>query len=167
VASRALGYSGVTLYEAVVHGMPEHQSLAGQLNELDSLPQPNPDLEYNWAVVAHSALASMTRRLFSNTSNRNMDGIFVTEQRVYAQVTEGVAPDVVDRSMLYGLQLAEAIYVWSLDDRGNAGVMTNYPAGYTPPPAPACGSVHPPSTIMPCSLTGATIALCPGQCGRL
>jgi hypothetical protein len=144
VAARALGYSGVTLYEAVVHGMPEHQSLAGQLNELDSLPQPDPDQEYDWAIVAHSALASMTRRLFSNTSNRNMDGIFVTEQRVYAQVTEGVAPDVVDRSMLFGLQLAEAIYVWSLDDGGNAGVMTNYPAGYTPPSGPGMWISTPP-----------------------
>jgi hypothetical protein len=144
VAARALGYSGVTLYEAVVHGMPDHQSLAGQLNGLDSLPQPDPDLEYNWAVVAHSALASMTRRLFATTPTRNVDGIFVTEQRIYAQVTKGVAPDVVERSMTYGLLLAEAIYVWSLDDRGNAAVLTNYPAGYTPPSGPGMWVSTPP-----------------------
>ena len=144
VAARALGYSGITLYEAVVHGMPEHHSLAGQLNDLDSLPLPQPDQEYNWSVVAHGALASMTRRLFANTTNRNMDGIYVTEQRVYAQVTDGVAPDVIDRSMLYGLQLAEAIYVWSLEDGGNAGVMTNYPAGYTPPSGPGMWVSTPP-----------------------
>lgn len=37
VASRALAYLGLTLYESVVPGMPQHQSLAGQLNELQSL----------------------------------------------------------------------------------------------------------------------------------
>jgi len=34
VAARAFGYIGVTLYEAVVPGMPDYQSLAGQLNGL-------------------------------------------------------------------------------------------------------------------------------------
>jgi hypothetical protein len=35
VASRAIGYAGVTLYEAVVPGIPGYRSLAGQLNDLE------------------------------------------------------------------------------------------------------------------------------------
>ena len=35
VASRAMGYAGVTLYEAIVPGMPGYRSLVGQLDGLD------------------------------------------------------------------------------------------------------------------------------------
>jgi hypothetical protein len=38
VASRALAYLGLTLYESVQSGIPSGTSLAGQLNELQSLP---------------------------------------------------------------------------------------------------------------------------------
>ena len=38
-SSRIYGYSGVALYEAVVPGMLDHQSLVGQLNGLDSIPR--------------------------------------------------------------------------------------------------------------------------------
>jgi hypothetical protein len=41
VSSRAFGYAGVTLYEAVVPGMPDYQTLAGQVNGLTGLPQPD------------------------------------------------------------------------------------------------------------------------------
>jgi hypothetical protein len=34
VASRVYAYTGVTLYESIVHGAPEHRSLVGQLNGL-------------------------------------------------------------------------------------------------------------------------------------
>ncbi len=68
VASRAFGYAGVTLYEAVVPGMPGYQSLAGQLNELPPLPQPRAGETYHWPTVANSALARITSYLFANTS---------------------------------------------------------------------------------------------------
>ena len=47
VAARALGYMGLTLYESVLPGMPQNTSLAGQLNELQSLPPAQPDKPLN------------------------------------------------------------------------------------------------------------------------
>ena len=38
VASRALAYLSLALYESTVPGMPGYTTLAGQLNELSSLP---------------------------------------------------------------------------------------------------------------------------------
>lgn len=38
VAARVDAYSGITLYEAVLPGMPGFQSLAGQLNEMPAMP---------------------------------------------------------------------------------------------------------------------------------
>ena len=51
-ASRGLGYVGLTMYESIVHGSPEYQSLAGQLNGLASLPQPDTTKTYNWPLAS-------------------------------------------------------------------------------------------------------------------
>ena len=61
VAARALGYLGMALYESVVPGMPAHRSLAGQLNELDSLPWAQPDESLHWPTVANAAMAMPSR----------------------------------------------------------------------------------------------------------
>ena len=68
VASRALGYTGVALYEAVVPGMADSQSLAGQLTGLSSPPKPEAGQQYNWNVAANSAEALITKRLFGNAT---------------------------------------------------------------------------------------------------
>src|ERR1700748_2535477 len=41
-AGRYMAYCGVALYEAVVPGMPDYQSLYGQLNEMPQMPQTEP-----------------------------------------------------------------------------------------------------------------------------
>jgi hypothetical protein len=56
VAARALGYLGLALYESVAPGMTAHRSLAGQLNELDSLPWAQPDEALHWPTVANAAM---------------------------------------------------------------------------------------------------------------
>jgi hypothetical protein len=69
-ASRRLGYAGVTLYEACVGGMPDHQTLAGQLNGLDSVPA-RPSGVLSWPVVANSAMATISENLFATASARS------------------------------------------------------------------------------------------------
>ena len=68
VASRALGYTGVALYEAVVPGMADLQSLAGQLTGLSSLPKPEAGQQYNWNVAANSASLGVRRTRASEGS---------------------------------------------------------------------------------------------------
>jgi hypothetical protein len=133
VAARAFGYSGVTLYEAVVPGMPGHQSLAGQLNELDSLPQPESGQLYHWPAVANSALASITRKLYPTATRENVTAINALEERLAAELAAGIPVDVWQRSVIHGRLLAEAIYVWSLTDGGNGGFAGNFPPRYTAP----------------------------------
>lgn len=58
----------VRLYEAIVPGMPGYQSLVGQLNDLTSLLQLEQNVDYDWAAVANSALATMARRLFATAA---------------------------------------------------------------------------------------------------
>ena len=68
VASRALGYLGLALYESVLPGMPANLSLAGQLNELSSLPWAQPDEPLHWPTAANAAMATITRMMFPTAS---------------------------------------------------------------------------------------------------
>jgi hypothetical protein len=79
VASRALGYAGIALYEAVVPGMPEFQSLEAQLDGLSGLPGDRGRVEFHWPTVANAALAGILRSLFARTSAENMAALDALE----------------------------------------------------------------------------------------
>lgn len=145
VASRALGYSGVTLYEAVVHGMPEYQSLAGQLPELSALPLPEENQTYHWGAVANAALGTITRALFPTASVKNLSAVNALEAYfTYHYKTEASA-DVINASVQYGQAIAQAIYEWSKTDGGDQGYATNFPASYVPPTGPGMWEPTPPN----------------------
>jgi len=59
VAARTYAYAAIAIYESVVHGMPGYRSLAGQLNGLSSLPQPDPGLDYDWPSVLASTMSRL------------------------------------------------------------------------------------------------------------
>ncbi len=133
VTARAFGYAGVALYEAVVPGMPEYQSLAGQLNGLIALPRPDPDETYHWPIVANSALAMITRRLFANATIDQQANIDALEKQFSDKLATTLDAAVVERSIDHGRAVADAIYAWSVTDGGRDGYATSFPAGYTPP----------------------------------
>lgn len=147
VASRAFGYAGVTLYEAVVPGMPDYQTLAGQLNELTALPQPDSDKTYHWPTVANSALASITRRLFANASSENLAAIDALEERCANELEPTLDPAVFSRSVAQGQSVADAIYEWSLTDGGHEGYLNNLFSDYTPPSGPGKWVSTPPDFL--------------------
>lgn len=132
VASRVFGYTGVTLYEAVVPGMPNYRSLAGQLNKLGQMPQPSSAEQYHWPTVANSALATITRLLFP-TSEANRALTNALYQRFVAQYQGEVSTEVFNRSEIYGKAVASAIYAWSMTDGGHEGYFRSFAPDYVPP----------------------------------
>lgn len=132
VASRTLGYAGITLYEAVVPGLPDYQSLVGQLHELDALPQPESGQSYHWQSVANSALAELAHELFRTTARENEVLIDNLQDQLAASFQSQANAETIDRSMEQGKRLAEAISQWSLNDGGNKGEMTNFPLDFVP-----------------------------------
>ena len=130
VASRALGYTGVALYEAVVPGMADLQSLAGQLTGLSSLPKPEAGQQYNWNVAANSAEALITKRLFGNATTAQRTTIDSLETALN-QPYRGAAE--FDRSVRFGQQVAQAVFDWSRTDGGHEGYLSNQPTNYVPP----------------------------------
>ncbi|MEL6718127.1 MAG: hypothetical protein AAFP82_05370 [Bacteroidota bacterium] len=63
-ASRCLGYIGLTMYESIVHGEEEYNSLAGQLNGLESLPLPENAQTYNWKLALNAGQAAIIKHLY-------------------------------------------------------------------------------------------------------
>jgi hypothetical protein len=129
VASRRIGYAGVTLYEAVVPGMPDHRSLARQLNGLAPLPQPDHRRKYYWPAVANSALARSFRQLFAGASAESMAKIDALEQGFAGRFSRRLPPRVYSGSVDQGRRVADAVIAWAAGD--GFATLNNCP--FTPP----------------------------------
>lgn len=149
MSSRALGYAGVALYEAVVPGMPGYQSLAGQLNELGPLPLPK-GRNYHWPAVANAALAAVMKGMFSGSSAAAQTAIADLEHKFAAQFAEHLSPSQFRSSAAHGRAVGEAILAWASAD-GYAGyhncayaLPTGSPELWVPtPPAFAAAPLEP------------------------
>ncbi|MRG44452.1 phosphatase PAP2 family protein [Chitinophaga sp. SYP-B3965] len=129
VAARAIAYTGIALHEAVATG----NSLSGQLNGLRNVPKPDRWKRYNWAIAANSAMAQIIRSLFPNASVINQQLITQLESDNLQLYADTCHPDVVNRSVSFGRQIATAIHQWSVTDGGKDGYLNNFPTDYVPP----------------------------------
>src|SRR3989449_11278689 len=115
VASRVFAYGAVALYEAVAAGSPRLRSLAGQLNELNELPRPQPRERYDWTIVTVSAETTLLKVLFR-------EGLPATQVAI-AQLGDSqiaarrASRPVRDRSTAYGAALGRAVVDWATGDR--------------------------------------------------
>jgi hypothetical protein len=133
VASRAIGYWGLTLYESVAPGMPGYRSLAGELPGLQPLPLSPAGAELHWPVVASSASAAILRRLFANAGPTQMNAITALEQSVIDRYATTVAVTTLRQSVEQGRAVAAAIFAWSQTDGGHEGYRFNTPSSYKAP----------------------------------
>lgn len=142
-ASRGFGYIGLTMYESIVHGYPEYQSLAGQLNGLDELVKPTPGQNYDWILSLNAAQASILKNIYNQTSDENKNRIDSLE-KVFYDYFSAKNPDKeqVARSVAYGKSVAEAIFEWSKTDGGHRGYLHNFDKDMVHPDRP--GSWKPP-----------------------
>lgn len=140
VASRALAYLGVALYEAIVDGMPGFRSLQNRLPGLVGVPRP-PSRAMDWEVVANAALARMTRHLFPSADEAH--------QRLVDELEHALTRDGGSRrttaSRVHGQQVADAIFAWSTTDGGHRGEQNNHPTSYLPPTGPGLWVPTPPA----------------------
>jgi hypothetical protein len=132
VAARTLGYMGVTLYETAVIGMPQYQSLSGQLAQFPIIEQPDLSKEYNVEIAINAALGYLARSFYPTAAKEWVLQIQTLEDNTYER-TKGVNPAIVERSKAWGLTVAKAIFEWSKTDGGHEGYAKNFPTTYTPP----------------------------------
>jgi PAP2 superfamily len=133
VVSRAVGYAGLALYEAVVPGMTEYRSLVGQVQSLTALPLVENAKEYNWGASANAAQAQILRSLYANTSDANKATIDSLEAALTTDFLKESAKDITDRSAGFGKAIANAIFAYAKTDGGHEGYNRNFPADYVVP----------------------------------
>jgi PAP2 superfamily len=132
VTSRAYAYAGLTMYESIVPGLLTGKSLAGQLQGLTTLPQPEPGKPYNWALSANTAQAAILRSLYPKTSDANKATIDSLENSLQTQFKD-TDTTINQRSVGFGRILADAIFEYSKTDGGHEGYARNFPASYILP----------------------------------
>src|SRR4029079_3941927 len=130
VQARAYGYMGLALYEALVAGMPDHRSIAGQLNGIGALPQPK-GIPYRWPLVANAALAEVMRGLWGDKTDhaaQNIADLDALEASFTSQYGAGEPPGLAKQSIDFGHAVGAAVFATSVDDGGNEGYLTNFPS---------------------------------------
>lgn len=112
VASRIYTYASVAGYESIRHIDPAFSSLSGQMNGLDSIPQPEPGVEYCYQLASVEAFMKIGRTLvFSEPEIEDFHQTVLQEFRDL-----GVPNEVFDRSVAYGNKVADRIIKWSSKD---------------------------------------------------
>jgi hypothetical protein len=154
VAARLFGYLGVALYEALVPGMPEYQSLAGQLNGLQALSRPS-DPSYHWPIVANSVLATIMRGILKSDSSSTHAAIHILEDQINHAYQPSLPPGVHKRSIGRGISVGQQILSWAESDgyevfkncpyhpQVGEGLWIPTPPGFNPPLQPCWGKLRP------------------------
>jgi len=112
VASRIYVYMSVAGYEAAIRDNPKFVSLAGQLNGLEAVPEPDTGVEYCYPLASVEAMLTVGKALVF--SEDKMDAFY---NKIMDEFRDAGVPDeVFDRSIAYGRQVAQHIIGWSSKD---------------------------------------------------
>ena len=128
--SRSLGYIGLTMYESVVHGRATNKSMAGQLNGLGSLPEPDLSKEYNWSLSLNAGQASILKSLYPHAQPDIVKLIDSLESATYEASMFTTETEVAQRSIQFGRAVAQAIYDWAKTDGGHEGYLHHFDPDY-------------------------------------
>lgn len=116
-ASRILAYASIAYYQGYQLSSANMRTLVGQLNGLNSLPQPEAGLRYNYGIIAEAAAYTVLNEMFSDAPSNIptiLFGTYVINERDYYY--NGITQDAIDRSKEFGTELGEAILAWSYED---------------------------------------------------
>lgn len=136
--TRQLAYMGLALYESVVAGDPDYQSLAGQLNGYNTSPELPRETDFCWQASANAALAETFRYFYADNAV-TLQRVDSMEQTCRRQlINKGFSMKAVSAGAQYGLLVARAVIDWSKtdgDDKSGAPyVLPKGPGLYEPTP---------------------------------
>lgn len=125
VASRAFGYAGLTLYEAVVGGISDRQSLVGHVNGLTELPKPSGVVHFG--QVANAAMNRAIELYFPTIPEALKPNLALINATYKSEYLKTTTESVINNSTDYGIALANAIFDYSKTDGGHEGYKNNFP----------------------------------------
>ncbi len=112
VASRIYTYAGIAGYEAMQPADPSYRTLAGQLTELESVPQPEADLEYCFPLASVHAMLTVGKALIFSEAMLESAAAHVYTEYEAMQMPR----PVYRRSIAYGEAVAAHILNWAAND---------------------------------------------------
>jgi len=113
VASRNYAYAAIAGYEVTAAGNPsKYRSLAGQLKELGTLPQPNDTANIDFAYASIMAYAMVGQAVtFPEGSMKEY-----TDSLHNLVMAHGMSTKMIEQSEAYAKKVGEAIIAWSKKD---------------------------------------------------
>jgi len=112
VAARIYTYMSVAAYEAAIHLDDRYESVAGKLNGLEPVPQPDPGVEYCYQLASVQALLKVAKALVF--SEDKMEAYYEKIMKEFRNTD--IPSDVFERSIEYGNKVGDHILAWSGKD---------------------------------------------------
>lgn len=110
-ASRAFAYSNIAAYEALLPADSTRISFGGQLNGLDTLPTPNPNVRIDATISMVIAYRDAANSIIYR--DHIMDA---AADSLLAQLSPSLEQSVVDSSISWGTKVGAFIIAWSKKD---------------------------------------------------
>ncbi len=111
-ASRAYAYTSIAAYEALVPGHPAYRSLAGQLNGLDPVPQPDTSRAYYLPLSSLHAYLEVAEDMVYSVGR--MKAYHESVHEHFRQL--GMPEATFEHSLAYGDRVAQHILAWKAED---------------------------------------------------
>ncbi|MBK7426487.1 MAG: phosphatase PAP2 family protein [Saprospiraceae bacterium] len=135
VAARAYGYIGLAAYETVVSGIPGYKSLESHYPGLQLPKIGNTEIHYPLAL--NSAYTTMAQKLFPTAPAAQVSRILSLQNQLNVLYESDVTPDVYNASIVWGRDIAEAVFEWSRTDlAGHESYLRPRDPNYAPPQGP-------------------------------
>ncbi len=116
ICSRLYGYCGIAIYEAVYNGIPNHNSLAGQLNAMPEMPSPKNEI-YDWPSVLSATIKIVSSNILYEPIPASLNMINNLYNKQIGERKNEIDTTIVDRSIEFGEQIGNKIIDWSNSDR--------------------------------------------------
>ncbi len=134
----ALGYLGFASYEAIVPAIPELNSLARLYPELQ-MPKFDESLEYHWPAVVNEVYGYLMKRFFFHMENSHpaeFAKIERTRRVLYSKFEQETTPEILERSVQRGIEVARAFYEWERTDPAAHNAFLTPQPDYNAPKGP-------------------------------
>jgi hypothetical protein len=112
VASRNYAYPSIAAYEVLIQLDSSYHSMEGQLSQLEEIPQPGVDQEYNFPLASITAFLRVSKALIF--SEEKIDVFYQELLNEYQQ--HNMPREVFNASIQYGEQVAQYILAWADKD---------------------------------------------------
>jgi hypothetical protein len=145
LATRAFSYSGLSLYESVVGGMPGYKSVASAMIGI-KVPPHNSSFIY-FPASANAAMASIIKNLIPAASAASLAKIDSLEAAFNSQFSNEAPANQLEKSAEYGRKIATIIFDWCKTDGAAEAAAKN--SSYPIPTGVGLWKPTPPAFVFP------------------